>query len=155
AARWTKDSVLIGPSERYDLALVANNPGVWMVHCHMEHHMANGMMTVIAYEGYKPTGPIADFYSTATADATPAVPSHDGGGAMPPDMAMDAPTAAASAPATSTTPADATTGPTIAVAMVDDRFVPNALTVAAGTTVVWTNKGQDWHSIASFDGSFE
>ena len=58
-AQLTKDSLLIGPSERYDLALVADNPGVWMVHCHMEHHMANGMMTLLVYEGYRPTGPMA------------------------------------------------------------------------------------------------
>jgi FtsP/CotA-like multicopper oxidase with cupredoxin domain len=150
-ARWTKDTLLIGPSERYDLALVADNPGVWMVHCHMEHHMANGMMTLIAYEGYEPTGPISPFYGT---DNTPTVPSHDGSGGMPPGMSMDTPTATASAAASPTTPADAAIGSTVAVAIVDDRFVPNALTVAAGTTVVWTNNGQDWHSVASLDGSF-
>jgi FtsP/CotA-like multicopper oxidase with cupredoxin domain len=150
-ARWTKDTVLIGPAERYDLALVADNPGVWMVHCHMEPHMANGMMTLLAYEGYKPTGPVAAFYHGA--DPTPAVPIHGGGGGMPPGMAMATP-AAASTPDPSVTPAAAATGPTAAVAMVDDRFVPNALAVAAGTTVVWTNNGQDWHSIAGFDGSF-
>jgi FtsP/CotA-like multicopper oxidase with cupredoxin domain len=153
AGRWTKDTVLIGPSERYDLALVADNPGVWMVHCHMEHHMANGMMTLLAYEGYKPTGPVADFYDAAPADATPTVPGHDGGD-MPPGMAMDTPTAAPTS-VPSATPADATTGPTATVSMVDDRFVPNGLAVAIGTTVTWTNNGQDWHSIASFDGSFE
>src|SRR5262249_17002474 len=119
--------------------------GVWMVHCHMEHHMANGMMTLLAYEGYKPTGPIGAVYG---ATATPAVPTHGGDGGMPPGMAMDTP------PATPSTAAPTPT-PTAAVAMVDDRFVPNALTVAAGTTVVWTNTGQDWHSVAGFDGSFE
>ncbi|MGI8477895.1 MAG: cupredoxin domain-containing protein, partial [Thermomicrobiales bacterium] len=51
------------------------------------------------------------------------------------------------------TPA-AVIGPTAAIIVVDDRFTPNALTVAVGTTVVWTNNGQDWHDIASFDGSF-
>ena len=42
-------------------------PRVWMVHCHIEHHMANGMMTTIWYEGYQPTGPAAD---AAVAEAT-------------------------------------------------------------------------------------
>src|SRR5262249_41610023 len=111
AARWTKDTVLVGPGERYDLALVANNPGVWMVHCHMEHHMPNGMMTLIAYEGYKPTGPIAAFYPPGTTGATPVVPSHAGNGHMPPGMAMDTPTATASAELPSTPPSDAATGP--------------------------------------------
>jgi plastocyanin len=101
----------------------------------MEHHMANGMMTLLAYEGYKPTGPAAAFYA---ADATPEVPMHDGHGDMPPGMAMET-----------------TTGPAASVAMVDDRLVPDALTIATGTTVTWTNKGQDWHSVAALDGSFE
>ena len=39
--------------------------------------------------------------------------------------------------------------------MVDDRFDPVAPTVPLGTTVVWVNKGRNWHSVASFDGSFE
>jgi hypothetical protein len=51
-----KDTVLIGPGERYDLELEADNPGVWMLHCHMENHAANGMMTLIEYEGETPTG---------------------------------------------------------------------------------------------------
>ena len=145
-ARWTKDTVLIGPAERYDLALIADNPGVWMIHCHMEHHMANGMMTLLAYDGYKPTGPIAGFYG---ADATPADPGNDGNGEMPPGMEMDTP-AATDPPST-----PAATGPAAAIAMVDDRLVPNALTISPGTTVIWTNTGQDWHSIASLDGSFK
>ncbi len=60
---WTKDTVLIGPAERYDLEFDGNNPGVWMFHCHIEHHMANGMMTVIQYEGEVPTGPAGEFFA--------------------------------------------------------------------------------------------
>jgi len=41
------------------------------------------------------------------------------------------------------------------IAMVDDRFEPDNLSVAADTTVTWINQGADWHSIASYDGSFE
>ena len=59
------------------------HPNVSVFHCHVEHHMANGMMTLLAYEGYKPTGPAAAFYPAA-----PAVPNHGGGGGMPPGMAM-------------------------------------------------------------------
>lgn len=47
AAQLTKDSITIGPSERYDLLIEATNPGVWMFHCHMQYHAANGMMTSI------------------------------------------------------------------------------------------------------------
>ena len=146
AARLTKDTVLIGPAERYDLALTANNPGVWMVHCHMEHHMANGMMTLLVYDGYTPTGPAGDFF-TPTAGAPVA---------GTPDPSMPGMDMSTSTPATSTSTPEASTtgGKTAAISMVDDRFVPNALTVAVGATVVWTNNGQDWHDIASLDGSF-
>lgn len=147
AARLTKDTVLIGPAERYDLALVANNPGVWMVHCHMENHMANGMMTLLVYEGYTPPGPAGEFF-TPTA-GTPVAGTPDA--SMPGmDMGTEIPATPTSAP----TQASTAGGSTAAISMVDDRFTPNALTVAVGTTVVWTNNGQDWHDIASLDGSF-
>ena len=58
----TKDTVLIGPGERYDIELTGSNPGVWMFHCHMENHADNGMMTLIQYEGERPTGPVAEFF---------------------------------------------------------------------------------------------
>ncbi len=41
------------------------------------------------------------------------------------------------------------------LAMEDDRFDPKSLTIKAGQTVTWVNQGADWHSVASFDGSFE
>jgi FtsP/CotA-like multicopper oxidase with cupredoxin domain len=63
---WVKDTILIGPAERYDLELDGNNPGVWMVHCHIEHHMANGMMTTLWYDGAEPTGPAAEFAQAST-----------------------------------------------------------------------------------------
>lgn len=147
-ARWTKDSLLIGPSERYDLLLTADNPGVWMVHCHMEHHMANGMMTLLAYEGYEPTGPIAAVYDLT---ATPSIANDTG--AMPPGMEMTSPEVVAGTPAPEARDT-AHAGSSVDVSMVDDRLVPAALTVAAGTTVAWVNNGQDWHSIAALDGSF-
>lgn len=42
-----RDTVLIGPRERADIALVADNPGNWMIHCHILEHQENGMMGVI------------------------------------------------------------------------------------------------------------
>lgn len=145
AAQITKDTVLIGPAERYDLALIANNPGVWMVHCHMEHHMANGMMTLLVYEGYSPTGPAGDFFTPTAGTPAAGTPNASMPGM---DMGSEIPSTPTSAPASTTN------GKSAAVSMVDDRFVPNALTVAAGATVVWTNNGQDWHDIAALDGSF-
>jgi manganese oxidase len=54
AAQLLKDTVLIGPAERYDVELVANNPGVWMFHCHINNHAANGMVTELRYAGTRP-----------------------------------------------------------------------------------------------------
>jgi manganese oxidase len=135
AAQLTKDTVLIGPSERYDLEIVGDNPGVWMVHCHIEHHMANGMMTTLWYDGYKPTGPVADIENLhATGDDPPV---HDHADATP---AID--------PAP-TSPAVSPNANTVEITMVDDRFQPREVTVPAGTTVTWVSKGRDWHSVES------
>ena len=42
-----QDTVLISPRERVEIALVADNPGDWMFHCHILEHQAAGMMGVI------------------------------------------------------------------------------------------------------------
>ncbi len=42
-----RDSVLIGPRERVELAFVADNPGRWMIHCHIPEHQEAGMMGVV------------------------------------------------------------------------------------------------------------
>lgn len=39
------DTVLIGPTESRTVALVADNPGKWLIHCHMIEHHAAGMAT--------------------------------------------------------------------------------------------------------------
>ncbi len=39
-----RDTVLVQPGERVEIAFVADNPGKWMVHCHMLEHQAGGMM---------------------------------------------------------------------------------------------------------------
>jgi FtsP/CotA-like multicopper oxidase with cupredoxin domain len=52
AAQLRKDTVLIGPAERYDLEVEGTNPGVWMFHCHMPNHQDNGMMTAMVYDGF-------------------------------------------------------------------------------------------------------
>jgi len=38
------DSVLLAPDSRAEIALVADNPGDWMLHCHVLEHQASGMM---------------------------------------------------------------------------------------------------------------
>ena len=41
------DSVLIEPDSRAEIALVADNPGDWMLHCHVLEHQASGMMAMV------------------------------------------------------------------------------------------------------------
>lgn len=40
-----RDTVLTAPGERVEIAFVADNPGKWMLHCHMLEHQAAGMMS--------------------------------------------------------------------------------------------------------------
>jgi FtsP/CotA-like multicopper oxidase with cupredoxin domain len=56
AARLIKDTVNVGPGERYDVIWEARRPGKWLLHCHIPHHTTNdntevegggGLMTVI------------------------------------------------------------------------------------------------------------
>lgn len=48
----TRDVVTVAPGERYDIEFVADNPGVWLLHCHELHHADAGMVTVLQYEGF-------------------------------------------------------------------------------------------------------
>jgi len=41
AARLTKDTVLVGPGERYDVEFIARAPGKWLFHCHIADHVTN------------------------------------------------------------------------------------------------------------------
>ncbi len=38
------DTVLVMPDERVQIAFVADNPGNWMIHCHIVEHQDTGMM---------------------------------------------------------------------------------------------------------------
>ena len=42
-----RDTVLMAPRERADIAFVADNPGDWMFHCHILDHQEGGMMSVV------------------------------------------------------------------------------------------------------------
>ena len=48
---WWVDSLDVGHGETFDVAFVADNPGVWMDHCHNLPHAAEGLMTHLMYEG--------------------------------------------------------------------------------------------------------
>jgi len=41
------DTVLVPPRETADVAFVADNPGNWMLHCHVMDHQVAGLMTVL------------------------------------------------------------------------------------------------------------
>ncbi len=41
------DTVLLDPDSRAEIAFVADNPGDWMLHCHVLEHQASGMMAVV------------------------------------------------------------------------------------------------------------
>ena len=46
-----KDTVIVKPMQTVAVRLVADNPGVWMLHCHNGYHMDAGMMTTVNYTG--------------------------------------------------------------------------------------------------------
>lgn len=54
-----RDVVPLAPGERYDIELTADNPGVWLFHCHELHHADTGMATLVQYEGFEPVGRLA------------------------------------------------------------------------------------------------
>ncbi len=74
-AWWPGNTVLVGVAQARDVEFVADNPGDWMLHCHLPHHMMNQMASQV--------GPM-----TRTAGMS-------GGMAMPP---MTRPNAAVPAP---------------------------------------------------------
>lgn len=58
---WVVDSLNVLKDESYDVAFVADNPGLWMDHCHNLKHAAEGMVAHLMYEGvdtpYRVGGP--------------------------------------------------------------------------------------------------
>jgi FtsP/CotA-like multicopper oxidase with cupredoxin domain len=48
---WWVDSLNVGNGESYDIAFVADNPGIWMDHCHNLQHAVEGLVAHLMYEG--------------------------------------------------------------------------------------------------------
>lgn len=48
---WWSDTLDVAPGETYVVAFRADNPGVWMDHCHNLEHAAAGMTMHLMYEG--------------------------------------------------------------------------------------------------------
>lgn len=44
-----KDTLIVLPKQKLTVALVADNPGEWMLHCHNAYHQEAGMMTTLDY----------------------------------------------------------------------------------------------------------
>src|SRR5579885_2269960 len=42
-----ENTVLVGVAQARDIEFIANNPGDWMLHCHLPHHMMNQMSSTI------------------------------------------------------------------------------------------------------------
>jgi FtsP/CotA-like multicopper oxidase with cupredoxin domain len=48
---WVVDSLTVENGHRYEVAFVADNPGIWADHCHNLLHAADGLMAHLMYEG--------------------------------------------------------------------------------------------------------
>jgi FtsP/CotA-like multicopper oxidase with cupredoxin domain len=48
---WWVDSLNVNDGETYDIAFVADNPGIWADHCHNLNHAVKGLMVHLMYEG--------------------------------------------------------------------------------------------------------
>lgn len=48
---WWVDSLSVSDGQRYEIAFVADNPGVWMDHCHNLDHANDGLVAHLAYTG--------------------------------------------------------------------------------------------------------
>lgn len=44
-----KDTVIVLPKQKVGATLIADNPGIWMLHCHNTYHQEAGMMTSLDY----------------------------------------------------------------------------------------------------------
>ncbi|SDS62496.1 multicopper oxidase family protein [Microlunatus soli] len=48
---WWADSLNVRDGESYEIAFRADNPGIWMDHCHNLKHAADGLVAHLMYEG--------------------------------------------------------------------------------------------------------
>jgi FtsP/CotA-like multicopper oxidase with cupredoxin domain len=45
-----KDTAIVRPRQTLSTVFDADNPGIWMIHCHNIYHAEAGMMTLLGYE---------------------------------------------------------------------------------------------------------
>lgn len=53
-----RDTILVQPKSTVKVVFDADNPGIWVTHCHNLYHLNAGMMTTIEFKNY----PKPDFY---------------------------------------------------------------------------------------------
>ena len=47
------DTVIVLPKSTVNIQFDTDNPGNWMMHCHMLYHQETGMMTLVSYRDFK------------------------------------------------------------------------------------------------------
>ncbi|WJH35681.1 multicopper oxidase family protein [Paenibacillus sp. CC-CFT747] len=52
---WITDTLNVAPGDTYEVGFVADNPGMWMDHCHNLYHAATGMILHLMYDGVRPS----------------------------------------------------------------------------------------------------
>ena len=57
---WWVDSLNVNDGESYEIAFVANNPGIWVDHCHNLTHAVEGLIAHLMYEGVETPYVIGD-----------------------------------------------------------------------------------------------
>ncbi|BFU43579.1 multicopper oxidase family protein [Krasilnikovia sp. MM14-A1004] len=48
---WWVDSLDVADGDTYEIAFIADNPGIWVDHCHNLQHAAEGLLAHLAYQG--------------------------------------------------------------------------------------------------------
>ena len=73
------NTVLVGVAQARDVEFVANNPGDWMLHCHLPHHMMNQMSSTVGPLTRRPGMPMGVSMENGMGmlDGTPGAPTGD------------------------------------------------------------------------------
>src|SRR6266446_5022131 len=73
------NTVLVGVAQARDIEFVANNPGDWMLHCHLPHHMMNQMSSTVGPLTRRPGMPMGVSMENGMGmlDGTPGAPLGD------------------------------------------------------------------------------
>lgn len=96
-----RNNTLVGVAMVQDFEFVANNPGDWIFHCHMVHHMMNhmvrqvgprirGMMNAMEYSNAFPNAPEPKDVLAQAAFQTPGYPQNMQGMMMSEEMSKEA-----------------------------------------------------------------